>query len=96
MHTLEPTPTPERFVCKALTFMIASALVLAPWIIAFWSGWVYHWSIGVGIGIFGYLIVGILSSKMRQLSIPKDQREISFTSYEISRWFVARYILCDS
>lgn len=47
-------------------------------------------------GVFGYLLSGVLGSKMRQLGIPKDQQEISFTAFEIARWYVVRYLCCDA
>jgi hypothetical protein len=57
--------------------------------------WLYGWIVGVGFGIFGYLLVGLVSSKMRHLSVPQDQREISFNSLELARWFTLGYLLCE-
>lgn len=95
MHTLEPTPNPKRFTCKALVWIITVLISLGPWLLLAWGAWNYHWSVGVGFGLFGYLLAGVLSSKMRHLSIPLDQREISFSTHELARWFVVRHLLCE-
>ncbi|MBE0495484.1 MAG: hypothetical protein IBX45_03625 [Campylobacterales bacterium] len=96
MRILEPTPTPKRTSCKVLVFGIALGLGAGPWALVVWGWWQFHWSFGILFGVFGYLLTGVISSKMRQVSIPKDQREISFTSHEIARWYVVRYLCCDA
>ena len=72
------------------------ALWSAPVVLTVLGWWKFHWSVGVLGGLFGYLLAGIISSKMRQLSIPKDQREISFNAFEIAKWYVVRYLCCDA
>jgi hypothetical protein len=94
MHTLEPTPNPESFTCKALAWAIGAGISFGPWILLIWGAWNFHWSVGVGFGLFGYLLAGVISSKIRHLSVPFDQREISFSTYELARWFVVRYLMC--
>lgn len=95
MHTLEPTPRPKRPTCKMLAWAIAGGISFGPLIILAWGALSYHWSVGVGFVLFGYLLAGVLSSKMRHLSVPFDQREISFSTYELARWFVVRYLMCE-
>lgn len=92
---IEPVPTLKTLPCKLLAGLICLGLNLGPWLIGLWAWLEIHWSVGLGFVLFGYLVAGILSSKMRQLSVPIDQREISFNSCEIARWFVARYLICE-
>ncbi|MCK9257422.1 MAG: hypothetical protein M0P02_05050 [Sulfurospirillaceae bacterium] len=94
MTILEPTPEPKGFVCKVLVVLVTIFLMAFPWILAIFTALKYHWSVGIGFWVFGYLVTGIISSKMRQISIPNDQKEISFSSNEISRWFISYQFDC--
>ena len=92
---IEPVPTLKRWPCRVLANVMALGLNGGPWLIGLWAWLEIHWTIGLGMVLFGYLVAGIISSKMRQLSVPIDQREISFSSSEIARWFVVRYLICE-
>lgn len=96
MHTYEPTPTPKTLRCKLFAWGIGLGIWGGPFVLVVLGWWKFHWSAGALGGLFGYLLAGIISSKMRQLSIPQDQREISFTSFEIAKWYVVRYLCCDA
>jgi len=96
MHTYEPTPVPQSPYCKLLAWGMGAALWGAPVLLIVLGWWKFHWSVGLIGGVFGYLLSGVLGSKMRQLSIPQDQQEISFSAFEIARWYVVRYLCCDA
>lgn len=91
---IEPTPEPQKFTCKVIAWLMVLALYGLPFVFAF-IGWVeYDLFIGFCFLCFGYLTNGVIHSKLRQLSIPSDQLEISFSSIEIAKWFVSRYLVC--
>lgn len=96
MEVYEPTPRLRKASCKALALAIAFGIGAGPVVAAVVSGWYFHWSGGLAAGVFVYLLAGVISSKMRQVSLPLDQREMSLNSHEIARWYVARYLLCDA
>ncbi|PID47413.1 MAG: hypothetical protein CR967_04240 [Proteobacteria bacterium] len=93
-NTLEPTPKPKTFLCKLISYLIVALLYGLPFIFGIIGYVKYDLFIGFCLLCFGYLLNGIIHSKLRLLSIPPDQREISFSSHEIARWFVSRYLIC--
>lgn len=91
---IEPTPKLKSFTCKLIVYLMILGLYGLPFVFGF-IGWAnYDMFIGFCFLCFGYLVNGVIHSKLRQLSIPLDQREISFSSFEIAKWFVARYLAC--
>lgn len=91
---IENPPEPTNFTCKALVYVVVALLYGFPFILAIF-GWIrYDLFIAFCFLCFGYLANGVIHSKIRQTSVPLDQRETSFSSLEISKWFVARYLLC--
>lgn len=94
VEIIENPPETKSFTCKALIYLVVSLLYGLPFILAF-LGWVqYDIFIGFCFFCFGHLVNGVIHSKLRQISVPIDQRETSFSSLEISKWFVLRYLLC--
>lgn len=94
-QVVENAPKPKSFTCKALVYSITLLLYGLPFLSAF-IGWVwYDFFIAFCFLCFGYLVNGVIHSKMRQVSVPIDQRETSFSSYEMAKWYVARYLLCQ-
>ena len=92
---IEPVPKPKSLTCKLTVYAITIALHVSPWLAGFWAWKKIDITVGAGIVLFGYIVVGVISSKMRQLSVPLDQREISFSTYELVCWFVSRYLFCE-
>ncbi len=39
----------------------------------------------------GYLLMGIVSSKFRELAVPKAQREFHYGSFDLAAWVVGYY-----
>ncbi|OZA13242.1 MAG: hypothetical protein B7X94_02665 [Hydrogenophilales bacterium 17-62-8] len=48
--------------------------------------WKSDWFISIGILLLGYILFGILRSKLRNDSIPVSQREYEYTDYAIGRF----------
>lgn len=94
IKTIEPTPCAKSFTCKLLVGLVSACLYLLAYVLALLGWFWYDFFIGFCFLCFGYLLNGIIHSKLRQLSVPNDQSEISFSSYELARWFVIRYLKC--
>lgn len=91
---IEPVPEPESLSCKLTAFLLAFCLYALPFVLGVFGYMKYDWFIGVCFFAFGYLINGIIHSKLRLLCIPKDQLQNSFTTVEVAKWFVSNYIGC--
>lgn len=90
--TIENTPEPKNGKCKAIVLLITICLYALPFILGLYGWFNYEWFIAFGLFCFGYILNGIIHSKLRQISIPPDQLERSFSSYEVASWFVSKYI----
>ena len=91
---IEPVPKPKSLQAKIYVWFITIALHVSPWVMGLWGWQSIDVTVGAGMILFGYIVVGVVSSKIRLLSVPLDQREISFTTYELACWFVSRYLIC--
>lgn len=90
----EPTPELKKTSCKMLAWALVAGLYSVPFVFGF-VGWSYYDEfVGFGFFCLGYLVNGIIHSKIRQISIPIDQLENSYTTREIATWFVVRYLVC--
>ena len=52
--------------------------------------WKSDWFISIGILLLGFILFGILRSKLRNDSIPVSQREYEYTDYAIATWYLSR------
>lgn len=91
---IEPTPEVTEFKCKVIVYLIYFGLNFLPLVLGAYIWYVYNYLIAIGITLFLYLITGIISSKLRLMSIPPDQLERSFSNLEISKWYVSKNIFC--
>ncbi len=92
IELIEPTPKLKTKRCQVLAMGIATALFITPFIVALILWYNYDLFIGiVGLGI-AYLVVGIIRSKLRTLSIPPHQLEYNYTDSAIAAWFTAKHL----
>jgi len=54
----------------------------------------YGWFWGFVAFVFSYIIIGIIKSKLRMLSIPIFQLEYDYTDKEIASWYIYKNF-CD-
>lgn len=92
--TVENTPKPKSFTCKLLAIVLNIFLHVAPLIFGILGVSYFDWFIGFCFLALGYILIGFVQSKLRELSLPIDQLETTFSNYEISCWFVDRYLMC--
>ncbi len=90
IELIQPTPTLHTKKCKVLAKAIAATLFTLPYIAALilW----YNYDLFVGIVTLGisYLIVGIVRSKLRTISIPPHQLEYNYNDTAIATWYAAK------
>lgn len=48
--------------------------------------------IAIGSLLLGFIILGIIGSKLRNISIPISNLEFSYTDKEIVTWYLLRYV----
>ncbi len=90
----EPTPELTSFSCKAFAYTLMVGLYSIPFVLGL-LGWNFYGGfVAFGFFCFGYLLSGVIQSKLRLLSIPFDQLENTYSTKELSFWFVARYKMC--
>lgn len=54
--------------------------------------WGYDWFFAISSALLGIIVFGILSSKIRNNSIPVAQREYPYDDYAIATWYLYRTI----
>ncbi|OQX74379.1 MAG: hypothetical protein B6D59_02660 [Campylobacteraceae bacterium 4484_4] len=87
---IEQPPKIEGLGCKAMVYGLFFLLAVAPGVMAGWIWYAYNFWIGAAVGLFLYLISGFVSSKLRLMSLPPDQREKTLSSLEIARWYIGK------
>ncbi len=88
---IENTPIMIGARCKVLAFSLFFVLAILPIMIALWVWLEYDWVMAIGALLFAYVVSTIAGSKLRLESLPADQRERSFSSLEISKWYVSKH-----
>jgi hypothetical protein len=88
-------PKIKGFWCHFCVYLIYLALSLGPILLGALFWWYFH-SLWIGFlsALFFMLVGGIVTSKMRINSIPFEQREMSYGTMAVVKWFVGKNI-CD-
>ncbi|MBP1681365.1 MAG: hypothetical protein H6Q35_1704 [Proteobacteria bacterium] len=89
---IELIPKIRGFWCKVVLYSLYSVLTFTPFLVGGWVGYVYNLWIGIAFFLFLTLVSGVISSKMRIASIPFEQREMSYSTMAIVKWYVAKNI----
>ena len=88
--TIENTPIMIGVRCKFLAYSIFFGLAIVPIMISVYVWFEYDWMIAIGTLLFSYMVATVVGSKLRLESLPHDQRERSFSSLEIAKWYVSK------
>ena len=91
---IETTPEIGSMKCKIYVYAIFLGLTALPLLISLYLWMEYNILIAIGIGLFLYFVSAIVGSKLRQISLPRDQHERSLGSFEIAIWYVKKHIVC--
>ena len=84
---IENTPKMRGFRCRFIAYAIYFGLTILPLLLALWIWYGYDWVVGVGFGLFFYLVSAIVGSKLRIASVPVDQRERNLSFMDIAKWY---------
>ncbi len=91
---IESTPVLKTRRCKILSRLIAFCLTFGSVLLALGTWYLYNLLYAGAALIIGYLVIGIIRSKMRNSVIPRMQQEYHYTDRAIADWFVAKELLC--
>jgi hypothetical protein len=87
---IENTPDIKSTKCKIKVYLLYFCITILPLLISLYIGYEVDFLIGIGAGLFLYLVSAIVVSKLRLSSLPRDQFERSFSSLEIAKWYISR------
>ncbi|MGD9969396.1 MAG: hypothetical protein AB7S65_02995 [Sulfuricurvum sp.] len=85
---IDPTPSLPTRQCRILARIVAFFLRFGNLIAAAAVWWMSDWFFGIGTFLLGFIVMGILRSKMRNDSIPPAQREFPYNDYAIASWYL--------
>ena len=86
----DPTPTLPTRLCRFYARMVGYALSYGNYLIAASIWWKSDWFIAIGTLLLGFIIFGIIRSKLRNDAIPPAQRETPYSDYAIATWYLSR------
>ncbi len=87
---IDPTPTLPTRQCRMYARLMGYALSYGNYLVASLVWWQSDWFIAIGSLLLGFIVFGIIRSKLRNDSIPIAQREITYTDYAIATWYLSR------
>lgn len=87
---IDPTPTLPTRNCRFLARFLGWCLSYGNYVLALIIGWQSDWYIGGSFLLLGFIVFGILRSKLRNDSIPPSQREYPYTDYAIATWYLSQ------
>ncbi|MBD3799501.1 hypothetical protein [Sulfuricurvum sp.] len=90
MFSIDTTPTLPTRQCRLYARLMGYALSYGYYLIAILVWWKSDWFIAIGTLLFGFIVFGIIRSKLRNDSIPPFQQEIPYTDYAIATWYLSR------
>ncbi len=96
LELIEPTPVLQSKKCRLLALLTALLLQYTPYMTTLYAFFAYDAFIAFVTFIFSYLVVGIIRSKMRLLSLPRAQFEMTYTDKAIATWYVAKRLCYEN
>lgn len=90
IFTIDPTPILPTRHCRLMARLMGWGLSYGNYSIALIVWWKSDWFIAIGALLLGYIVFGIIRSKLRNDSIPPAQRETPYTDYAITTWYLSR------
>lgn len=87
---IDPTPTLPTRQCRLIARILGWGLSYGNYSIALIVWWKSDWFIAIGGLLLGYIVFGIIRSKLRNDSLPPAQRETPYNDYAIATWYLSR------
>ncbi len=88
---IEPTPTLLTKKCKAIALAIRIFLQFSIYPITAVVWYLNGWFIALLTLLLGFVVIGIIRSKLRNDSIPVQQREYNYNDQGIAAWYTAKH-----
>jgi hypothetical protein len=92
---IKPTPKLNSKKCKALSFLLKIFLQYFIYLATFVAWYVSDYFIALLTLVLSYIIIGIIRSKLRNISIPINQQEYQYNDQGIADWFIAQEICLE-
>lgn len=87
---IDPTPTLPTRRCRLIARLLGYGLSYGNYAVAAVVWMQSDGFIAAGSLLLGFIVFGILRSKLRNDSIPPAQRELSYSDYAIATWYLSR------
>jgi hypothetical protein len=92
---IEPTPEPLKPSCRIAARLLGWLLTYGTYLLAAGAWYLYDWFYAIAALLLGFVVIGIVRAKIRNISIPPAQQEYQYTDQAIAKWFVVRRMFCD-
>ena len=92
---IEPTPEPQKRTCRIAARALGWALSYGSYAVALLIWYLYGWFYAIAVLLLGFVVMGIVRAKIRNISIPPQQQEYHYTDQAIAKWFIIRRLFCD-
>ncbi len=89
---IEPTPKLHSKKCKLIAFGIRFFLQYSLYLFVVIMWYEYDYFIAIASLLLGFIVIGIIRSKLRNSVIPPSQREYLYTDQGIADWYTARQL----
>ena len=96
LELIQPTPTLYSKKCKILTKLLSYTLSYFHYVFALLIWYMYDYFFAISALLLSFIVMGIVRSKLRNLSIPLKQQEYQYSDSAIATWFMARVICLES
>lgn len=90
LFRIDPTPILPTRVCRITARLMGYALSYGNYALAAIVWMKSDWFIAAGSLFLGFIVFGIIRSKLRNSSIPPAQRETPYNDYAIATWYLSR------
>lgn len=90
IHLLEPTPTLRSKKCKLFALLLQLFLQYTTLVATALIWYLYDVVFALLGAVLLFIIMGIIRSKLRNVSIPFNQREYQYNDEGIAKWYVAK------
>lgn len=87
---IEPTPKLHSKKCKLIALSIRFFLQYALYFVTAIIWYKYDYFIAIASFLLGFIVIGIIRSKLRNSAIPPSQREYQYSDQGIADWYTAR------
>jgi len=92
LELIEPTPDITSKKCKIIFMILNYCLEFGAYIIGICIWYLYDYFIAAAGALLGFIVIGIIRSKLRNSAIPPSQREFQYSDKEIAQWYTSKLI----